>query len=380
MKPYLGPVNLPTAASIVASDLSDICRRLDSEFSAMQGRTLFISGAAGFLGFYLVQSILHWNRTRGGFSPIHVIAADNYIRGVPDWLAPLAGEPSLDLLRYDITHPLPGDLGPFDYVIHAASIASPTYYRKYPIETMDANVNGLRLLLDRCRLQQAEGDPVSGILYFSTSEIYGDPPPDQIPTPETYRGNVSCTGPRACYDESKRFGETLCVNFARQHAMPIRTARPFNNYGPGLKISDRRVIPDFARDLFANKDLVLLSDGTPTRTFCYVADAVVGYYGILLRGQAGEAYNIGNETPEISMFSLAEMLAAQAREFFGYSGKVIMSASGEADYLTDNPRRRCPVIAKARAAFGFEPEVPLEEGLRRTLLWYQDHQQTNQDP
>lgn len=380
MNPTLSQSNPPTAASIVASDLSDICRRLDSDLKAMQGKTLFISGAAGFLGFYLVQALLHWNRTHSGSSPIHVIAADNYIRGVPDWLTPLAGEPSLHLLRHDITHPLPGGLVPFDYVIHAASIASPTYYRKFPIETMDANVNGLRLLLDRCRQQQAEGDPVSGILYFSTSEIYGDPPPEEIPTPETYRGNVSCTGPRACYDESKRFGETLCVNFACQYGMPVMTARPFNNYGPGLNINDRRVIPDFATDIFSNNDLVLLSDGYPTRTFCYVADAIVGYLGILIHGKAGEAYNIGTEAPEISMFSLAEMLAAQASELFGYTGKVIMRASGEVDYLTDNPRRRCPVIAKAKAAFGYKPEVTLGEGLRRTLLWYRDHQQINKGP
>lgn len=364
-----------TAGHVVASDLADICRRLESEFSAMQGKTLFISGGAGFLGHYLVQSVLHWNRTRGGSSPIRVIAGDNYIRGVPEWLTSLAGDPSLTLLRHDITTPLPDDVGPIDFVIHAASIASPIYYRLHPIETMDANVNGLRLLLERCRAQQAAGHPVSGFLFFSTSEIYGDPPPDQIPTPETFRGNVSCTGPRACYDESKRFGETLCVNFASQFSMPITMARPFNNYGPGLKISDRRVIPDFARDLFAGKDLVLLSDGTPTRTFCYVADAIVGYYKILVRGRAGEAYNIGNETPEISMLTLAEMLAAAARDLFGYAGKVVRNASGDQDYLTDNPQRRCPIIAKARTELDFEPEVPLAEGLRRTLTWYKDNQQ-----
>lgn len=364
-----------TAAQVVGRDLDDICRRLESEFSSMQGKTLFISGGAGFLGHYLVQAVLHWNRKHGGDSPIKVIASDNYIRGVPEWLTALEGDPSLTLLRHDITDPLPDDLGSVDYIIHAASIAAPIYYRLYPIETMDANVNGLRLLLERCREQQAAGQPISGFLFFSTSEIYGDPTPDQIPTPETYRGNVSCTGPRACYDESKRFGETLCVNFARQYSMPITSARPFNNYGPGLKISDRRVIPDFARDLFAGKDLVLLSDGTPTRTFCYVADAIVGYYKILVRGRSGEAYNIGNETPEISMLTLAEKLAESARDLFGYTGKVVRNVSGNQDYLTDNPQRRCPIIAKAREELDFESEVPFEEGLRRTLVWYRDNQQ-----
>lgn len=364
-----------TAEQVVARDLADICRRLQSEFAMMSGKTLFITGAAGFLGHYLVQAILHWNRTFGSDTPIRLIASDNYIRGVPEWLTALSDDPSLTLLRHDVTDPLPDDIGQLDYIIHAASIASPIYYRKYPIETMDANVNGLRLLLERCRLQQENGRPVSGFLFFSTSEIYGDPSPDQIPTPETYRGNVSCTGPRACYDESKRYGETLCVNFARQYSLPVASARPFNNYGPGLKITDRRVIPDFARDLFAGKDLVLLSDGSPTRTFCYVADAIVGYFKILVRGRAGEAYNIGNETPEISMLTLAEMLASSARGLFGYAGKVVHSVSSDSDYLTDNPQRRCPIIAKAREELGFEPEVPIEEGLRRTLVWYRDNQQ-----
>ena len=374
-EPVPGVTSETTAAQVVARDLDDICRRLESEFSSMKGKTLFISGGAGFLGYYLVQAVVHWNRKHGGDAPIKVIASDNYIRGVPEWLTALEGEPSLTLLRHDITDPLPDDLGIIDYIIHAASIASPIYYRLYPIETMDANVNGLRLLLERCREQQTAGHPISGFLFFSTSEIYGDPTPDQIPTPETYRGNVSCTGPRACYDESKRFGETLCVNFARQYSMPIASARPFNNYGPGLKISDRRVIPDFARDLFAGKDLVLLSDGTPTRTFCYVADAIVGYYKILARGRSGEAYNIGNETPEISMLTLAEKLAESARDLFGYTGKVVRNVSGDQDYLTDNPQRRCPIIAKAREELDFEPEVPFEEGLRRTLVWYRDNQQ-----
>lgn len=362
------------AKTVVESDLRDISRRLHAELAALQGRTLFISGGAGFLGYYFVQSALHWNAARPEGPPVRVIVCDNYIRGVPGWLSGLAGSPGLTLLQHDITKPLPENVGILDFVVHAASIASPTYYRKYPIETMDANVNGLRLLLDRCRRQQEMGHQVKGFLFFSTSEIYGDPPADQIPTPETYRGNVSCTGPRACYDESKRFGETLCVNFARHYGLPITIARPFNNYGPGLKITDRRVIPDFARDLFRGKDLVLLSDGSPTRTFCYVADAVVGYYKILVRGRSGEAYNIGNESPEISMRQLAELLSGIAREQFGYPGKVVQCQSREKDYLTDNPQRRCPVIAKARSELGFEPQVPLEAGFHRTLAWYCDNQ------
>ena len=357
------------ALAVVRADLDHICDGLQEEFSQMAGHRLLIVGGAGFLGHYLVQAAVHWNaRTEG--EPIDVLVWDNYARGVPAWLQRLEGTPNLRLQTFDITEPLPDDLGHVDYVIHAASIASPTYYRAHPIETMDANVNGLRSLLEYALGQQRAGTPLSGFLFYSTSEIYGDPTPEDIPTPETYRGNVSCTGPRACYDESKRYGETLCVNFARQHGLPITVARPFNNYGPGLKITDGRVIPDFARDILAGRDVTMLSSGAPTRTFCYVADAVVGYYKILVRGRPGEAYNIGTEAPEISMAELADRLVAQARESLGYEGSVVHRTSEDADYLVDNPNRRCPVITKAREELGYEPTIELDDGLRRSLVWY----------
>jgi UDP-glucuronate decarboxylase len=331
--------------------------------------SVLVTGGAGFLGYYLVQSILHRNASTDAARRIALTVFDNYARGVPAWLAALEGAPGLELVRHDVREPLP-PLGDFQFVVHAAGIASPTYYRKHPIETMDANITGLRSLLDYAVAQKEKGQPLEGFLFFSSSEIYGDPTADSIPTPETYRGNVSCTGPRACYDESKRYGETLCVNFAQQHELPIAMARPFNNYGPGLKITDRRVLPDFARDVLAGRDIVMLSDGSATRTFCYVADAVVGYYKILVRGRPGEAYNVGVEEPEISMAELGERVVALARELFGYEGKVVLGASEEADYLVDNPNRRCPVIAKARTELGYDPQVGIDEGLRRALLWY----------
>jgi UDP-glucuronate decarboxylase len=270
--------------------------------------------------------------------------------------------------------PLPADIGHFDYIVHAAGIASPIYYRQKPLECIDANIIGLRNLLEYAVKENSAGRPVAGMLFFSSSEIYGDPTADAIPTPETYRGNVSCTGPRACYDESKRFGETLCVTFARQHGVPIRIARPFNNYGPGLKITDGRVLPDFARNVFAKQDLVLLSDGRPTRTFCYATDAITGYYKVLVRGQDGEAYNIGIDGPETSMAQLAELVRQISRELFGYSGQVVLGHSMEADYLVDNPNRRSPVIVKARTQLGFNPRVPVDEGVYRAMVWYSHNQ------
>jgi UDP-glucuronate decarboxylase len=377
MKNEFSPGAIKSAQDVVDTDLAYICRHLEQSFAGMAGKRLLITGGAGFLGHYLVQSVLHWNRTRPEYS-IRLAVFDSFIRGVPAWLTRCKSESQFDLVKHDVRDPLPADMGSFQYLIHAASIASPMYYRKYPIETMDANVNGLRSLLDYCLRQQERGEAVDGFLYFSTSEIYGDPVPESIPTPETYRGNVSCTGPRACYDESKRYGETLCVNFAERYGLPVRIARPFNNYGPGLKITDGRALPDFARDVLAGRDIVLLSDGAPTRTFCYVADAVVGYYKILTRGKNGEAYNIGVETPEISIRELADRVTSLASSLFGYKGKVVHKVSADKNYLVDNPNRRCPIIAKARTDLGYAPSISLETGLTHSLLWYRDNREAEE--
>jgi UDP-glucuronate decarboxylase len=357
-----------TAQSIVQKDLEYIASTLKVEFGRMGGKKLLVVGGAGFLGYYLVQSVLHWNANAGSAAPIQLTVYDNYIRGIPPWLSELTGTPNLTLVKHDISQPLPADMPEFQFIVHGGSIASPIFYKKYPIETMDANVNGLRNLLDYALKQKASKSPVEGFLFFSSSEIYGDPTPDQIPTPEHYRGYVSCTGPRACYDESKRYGETLCINFVQRHGLPIKVARPFNNYGPGLKITDHRVLPDFARDVFANRDIVMLSDGKPMRTFCYVADAVIGYYKALVVGRPGEAYNVGVEKPEISMAELANKVSALGRELFGYTGKVVLKL--DAEYTIDNPERRCPIITKARTELGYDPQVLVDEGLRRSMIWY----------
>jgi len=358
---------------IVQEDLDYICRNLTDELPSLSGRTLLLTGGAGFLGYYLVQAILHWNRhwnRRSGADAIRLLVYDSYIRGLPAWLARLQTDGSLRCVQHDVTTPLPADLGTVQYIIHAASIASPTYYRLHPIETMDANVQGLRRLLEYCQTQRHSEARVKGLLFMSSSEIYGDPTPDNIPTPETYRGNVSCTGPRACYDESKRYGETLCVNFARTCELPVTMARPFNNYGPGLKLSDRRVLPDFVRNIIAGENIEIFSDGSSTRTFCYVADAVIGYFKILVKGQPGDAYNIGVEEPEISIGDLATRVAGLANELFAYQGRVVFQQSPDRDYLVDNPQRRRPLIGKARAALGYNPTIALDEGLRRALIWY----------
>jgi len=355
---------------LLEEDLDSICTQLAEEFGTLAGKRLLITGGAGFLGYYLVQSALHWNKRQGGRGPIDVTVYDNFVRGRPDWIVAISRNQNLHIETFDLCNPLPPNMGSFDYIIHAAGIASPMFYRAQPLKCMDANINGLRNLLEYCAHQRDAGRPIGGMLFYSSSEIYGDPASDAIPTPETYRGNVSCTGPRACYDESKRYGETLCVTFAKHEGVAVKMARPFNNYGPGLKITDGRVIPDFAGNVLAGNDIVMLSDGSPRRTFCYATDAVVGYYKVLVRGSPGEPYNIGIDRPEISVAQLAQLVIGSAQKLFDYRGRVVLGDAQEADYLVDNPNRRCPVIDKARADLGYSPQVLVEDGIYRSLIWY----------
>lgn len=343
-------------------DAEEVIARLGALSERFAGRRILLTGAAGFLGTQFVHYFLRLNDAGVLSAPCHLVALDNYLRGLPDWLDELKHRRDLTVGQVDIV--ATRDFGEHDFVIHAASIASPTFYRQFPIETMDANVSGLRNLLDHALQRKPEG-----LLYFSTSEIYGDPDPAHIPTDENYRGHVSCTGPRACYDESKRFGETLCVNFARVHGLHVTIARPFNNYGPGLRITDRRVLPDFFRDAMAARDIVLLSDGTATRTFCYVSDALQGYLRVLLLGRAGEPYNIGTEKPEISMRDLAALVVKTV----GVNARVVTGKSPDPEYLVDNPQRRCPSIRKAAAQLQYAPQVELEDGLRRMHAYYRDY-------
>ncbi len=367
--------NIPPLAELLKEDLAYICGNLEEELGRMAGKRLLITGGAGFLGYYLVQAALHFNSSVGRAQPIRLTVWDSFIRGRPSWLSALSGTPNLEVEERDLIVPLPEPMQTYEWIIHAAGIASPPYYRKHPLRTIDANINGLRNLLEYGVRQQDGATPLEGFLFYSSSEIYGDPQPEAIPTPETYRGNVSCTGPRACYDESKRFGETLCVIYAQQHGIPTKMARPFNNYGPGLKITDKRVIPDFARDILAGRDIVMYSDGTPRRTFCYSADAIIGYYKVLVKGHAGEPYNIGIEKPEISMTELAQKAIDTAKDLFDYRGRLIHDANPEGQYLVDNPNRRCPNIDKAREHLGYNPTIHVDEGLRRALIWYYHNQE-----
>lgn len=354
---------------IVQQDMDRIYEGLTAqEREGFQGRTVLLTGGAGFLGFYFITFLTHYQETLGIKK---VICLDNFQVGCPKWLERLSGKGAVELHKFNVITDDIADIqgaAEADLIYHMASIASPVFYRKYPIETLDANIWGLRKLLDfYCE------KPIRGLAFFSSSEIYGDPAPEYIPTPETYRGNVDCQGPRACYDEAKRFGETMCYLFHQKYNMPISIIRPFNNYGPGMRLNDARVPADFANAVRLGRDIELFSDGTPTRTFCYISDAITGYLKCLLHaGDSFEAFNIGMDCPEISIRQLADLYIRAGREIFDYKGNAIFAESGEKAYLENNPNRRCPVIDKAKKYLSYNPQITVEQGVRYFLEYIRE--------
>lgn len=341
---------------VLLEDAGRAAAALGDAADALEGRTVLVSGGAGFLGAAMVDVLIHLNRTR--FSrPVRAIVVDNFVTGVPARLRGLAEDEHVEMIDADVSRDF-HIATPFHYAIHAAGIASPIVYRAKPLQTADVNVWGLRRMLELARAQS----DLQGFLFFSTSEIYGDPDPASIPTREDYRGFVSCTGPRACYDESKRFGETLAVVYHQEFGFPIRSVRPFNVYGAGQRLDDGRIIPDLMRAAARNTPLVLHSDGRATRSFCYISDATAGFYRAMLKGHPGEAYNIGNDH-EVSIRDVADIVAKLS------GTPVTFESSADPHYLTDNPQRRCPELTKSRTHLEYTPHTPLHEGLARTLTW-----------
>lgn len=356
---------------IRAEDLQYIKNCLSfEERKKFEGATIVITGCAGFLGYYFMH---FFDSIADEFALKRVIALDNFMLGKPLWLHNIKHKNKFEIHNFDMIHDEILDIKEAtnaNYVIHMASIASPVYYRQHPIKCVDANVWGLRKLLEFYALKK-----VKGFLFFSSSEVYGNPDEVHVPTEESYWGNVSFTGPRACYDEAKRFSETLCSLFAQQYKMPIGVVRPFNNYGPGMKINDKRLPADLANSVLSGNDIEIFSDGTPTRTFCYVADALVGYLKVLLYGHY-DYFNIGMDIPEISVTQLATIYQQVAKELFNYQGKIVYHVSEDQQYLTHNPQRRCPKIEKARELLGYQPSIEVHEGVKRFLMFLNENEQS----
>ncbi len=306
---------------------------------------VLLAGGAGFIGSHLCDSLLADGH--------HVTAIDNFITGRRKNVAHLAGHPRFTLIERDIVDGIEDLDLPVDWLFHLASPASPVGYMRHPFETGLTNTTGTLRLLEYARQHAAR------FLFTSTSEAYGNP--TVHPQPETYFGNVNPVGPRSCYDESKRYGESLTMEYVRQYRTDARVVRIFNTYGPRNDPTDGRVIPNFMMSAQRGDPLVIYGDGSQTRSLCYVSDLVRGLRAMMeTDGLAGEVINLGNPD-ERTILELAIFIAAG----FGSTAGVTYIDARE-----DDPERRCPNISKARQLLGWQPAVSLEDGLRETMAYY----------
>jgi len=307
-----------------------------------------VAGGGGFVGSHLVDLLL----ARGDTATI----VDNFCTGRRSNIAHLAGDGRAAVVEHDITTPFPESItgGRFDTVLDLASPASPDDFKTMPLEILAVGSTGTRNLLDLASAQQAR------FFLASTSEVYGDPLVH--PQPETYWGNVSSIGPRSCYDEAKRFSEAITMAYHRTKKLDVRIVRIFNTYGERMRPRDGRVVNTFVMQALRNEPLTLHGDGSQTRSFCHVADEVVGLAAVL-DGKLTGPINVGNPA-EFTMRELAELVI----ELTGSSSSIVsvaLPAEREGD-----PLQRCPDISLVRESYGWEPTVPLRDGLNRMIDWF----------
>ncbi|HEY7307678.1 MAG TPA: UDP-glucuronic acid decarboxylase family protein [Bryobacteraceae bacterium] len=301
-----------------------------------------ISGAAGFIGSHLCDRLIEEGH--------EIVAIDTLITGHVSNIEHLLAKPGFQFVRQDVCQPLKLN-GPVDHVFHLASLASPVDYLAHPIETLESGSTGTRNLLELARDQNAR------FLLTSTSECYGDPL--EHPQSETYWGNVNPVGLRSCYDESKRYAEALTMAYHRVYGLRTNIARIFNTYGPRMALNDGRVVPAFIDQALRGADLTVFGDGSQTRSFCFVSDLVEG---LLLLSESEERYpvNLGNPT-EMSILQFANEIRARFDNRVGLEFRPLPS---------DDPKLRRPDITKARGVLGWEPRVPLSQGLTITIDYF----------
>jgi UDP-glucuronate decarboxylase len=307
-------------------------------------KRILVTGGAGFLGSHLCERLLK--------EGCDVLCADNFYTGSKRNIEHLIGDPYFELLRHDITFPLYLEV---DEIYNLACPASPIHYQNDPVQTTKVNVHGSINMLGLAKRIKAK------ILQASTSEVYGDP--TVHPQPETYHGNVNCIGPRSCYDEGKRCAETLFFDYFRQHKLKIKVARIFNTYGPRMHLNDGRVVSNFIVQALRGTPLTIFGDGTQTRSFCYVDDLIEGLVRLMsTNDDVTGPMNLG-KPGEFTILELAEKVI----ELSNSTSEVVFKK-----LPADDPMQRRPDITQARKILEWEPEVALEEGLKRTIAYFDE--------
>ena len=342
---------------IIKEDINVIINSF-SGWDTFQDKTILISGANGFLPAYLVETFLALDRSYN----ISVIALVRNRQKAEKRLGHLLGDPHLKLFVHDVSEPFDLD-DKIDFIIHAASQASPKYYGVDPVGTLSANVSGTMNLM-----KLAQKNNVESFLFFSSSEVYGQVQPHEIPIRENTFGYLDCAQVRACYGESKRMGENICVSYHTQYGVNAKIVRPFHTYGPGMAMDDGRIFADLVANIVNRQNIVLKSDGSAIRPFCYLADAILGFITVLVKGENGQAYNVGNPDEEHSILELSNILIDMYPEL-GLKVIVNNGAAGTS-YLKSPVMRNSPDIAKIKQ-LGWSPKVSVQDGFRRTISSFQ---------
>jgi dTDP-glucose 4,6-dehydratase len=313
-------------------------------YGAPKNGRVLITGGAGFLGSHLCD-LLIWKGFR-------VVCVDNFLTGSPDNIAHLSGHPRFQFIKHDVTYDLYLH-GPLDAVLHFASPASPRDYLEHPIKTLKVGALGTHKMLGLAKAKKAR------FLLASTSEVYGDP---QVhPQKEDYWGHVNPVGPRGVYDEAKRYAEALCMAYHRSHGVPVRIVRIFNTYGPRMQRNDGRAVPEFIAAALSGKPIPVFGDGRQTRSLCYVSDEVEGLFRLLWCKYASPV-NIGNPR-EITVLQIAQLI----KKLTDSRSRIVHKP-----LPVDDPKIRQPDITLARRLLGWEPKVSLEQGLKKTILYFKE--------
>ena len=331
-------------------EIEEIITNLGDIFGSksIEDKNILVTGGAGFLGSWLCDVLVELNA--------NVICIDNLSSGLKENINHLIGKENFKFVEHDITQPIFFDKR-IDVVIHLASRASPFEFEKFPIQILKANTLGIWVALGIAKKHNAR------FLYTSTSEIYGCA--EEIPTSEEYRGNVNPVGPRSCYDEAKRCGESYVIAYKMQHGLDVRIARIFNTYGPRMRAEGvyGRVIPRFIEQALSNKPITIFGDGSQTRSFCYVTDQIEGLLKLAFSEEAkSEVVNIGDDK-EMTILELAKLI----QELTTTSSEIIFK-----ELPKDDPLRRKPDITKAKEILGWEPKVELNEGLLKMIEWFKE--------
>jgi UDP-glucuronate decarboxylase len=344
---------------VVVEDLERIAAE-PLPWQRLHDATVVVTGGAGLIASYLIEAILFANEHRGR-APTRVIATVRNVEAARERFAAYTGRADLEIIAHDVASPLP-EIGRMHYLVHAAGQATPSQFGRDPVGTYAPNVLGTHHLLER-----AHRDGTVGALFLSSGAVHGELPPSTDFVREDVYGVVDPLDPRASYAESKRMGETICRSWFTQFGVPVRIARLGHTYGPGMRRTDERAFAQFVFSVVDGKDIVLNSDGSAVRPYCYLADATSALLRILLAGADGEAYFVVNPSASCSVRELAELLAGLAP-----AGRVSVRRSDGASpnhYLPNRDPARPVDIAKIRA-LGWQPTIGLREGFVRTIESY----------